>query len=225
MKKFMPLFVVSLAMIFCACASTKPMARTNYTAPSTSKLGLNISSAQDSATSAGVHAKKNEAAVTAAAAKAKTAKDRIVVLENAVKDQPSVLSLAKQVEGDIDDLTALLLNANDENKFLQNDITTTLEQLKKAQDEKVILQADVLKQTTLLNTANRERNEAITQGAIDKRNAHRFKAIIIGVSVFAVGAIMFGLFKFAAFAPPLVYATIAAPTAVGVFLYFWLGSS
>jgi hypothetical protein len=202
----------------------KPNARTTYTAPSATKIGLHISNAQDRNISAIAHAKKTAAAVTAAALKAKTAKDRIIVIEKAVAQTPPVLALAKQVETDIDDLTALLLQAHDENDFLQGDLTITQTELAKAQTEKATLQTQVNGQTILLNTANSERNAAITQGAVDKKHAHEYKFFIIGLAVFATGAIMFALFRGLAFVPPLAYATIAAPAAVGVFLYFYLGS-
>lgn len=198
------------AFVVVGCSSMKPNARTNYVPPSTSKIGMHITNAQE-------QAGKTSAAIAAAAAKAKTAKERIKVIEKAVEGQPPVLALAQQLEEDIDELTAILLDAQSTSGLL-------LDQLHAAQAAKDELQQEVNGQTILLNTANRERNEAITQGAIDKRNAHRFKWIIIGLAVAAAGLAVFAFAGVAAFAPPLLYLTIGAPAAVGTFLFFYLGS-
>lgn len=198
------------AFLVVGCSSMKPNARTNYTPPSTSKIGMHISNAQE-------QAGKTAASLAAAAAKAKTAKDRIKVIQKAVEGQPPVLVLAQQLEGDIDDLTALLLGASSSNELLRG-------QLQEAQTARDALQLQVNDQTELLNKANTERNNAITQGAIDKRNAHKFKWIIIGLAVAAAGLLVFGIFGGAAFAPPLLYLTLGGPAAIGTFLFFWLGS-
>lgn len=181
-----------------------------YVPPSTSKLGTHITSAQE-------HAARTSDAVKSAAARVLTAKERIKMLQEAVKDQPPILSLAVQLEGDVDVLTGILLSAGAEITALQG-------QLEAAQGEKAAIQKQVNDQTDLLNKANMERNAAITQGAIDKRNAHKFKAILIIIATLAVGAVMFGLFGMKAFAPPLLWVMLGAPSAVGIFLFFWLGS-
>lgn len=204
-------FVLPLAaLLVVGCSSMRPDARTNYVPPSTAPLGMHITSAQEQAV-------KTSSAITAAAAKAKTAKEKIRVIQKAVENQPTILTLAVDVEGDIDQLTAILLSAATANAELQS-------QLAQAQAEKVTLQKQVGDQTILLNTANTERNAAITQGAVDKRNAHKFKWIIIGLAVAATGLIVFAIAGVAAFAPPLVWVTVGAPAAVGTFLFFWLGS-
>lgn len=222
--KTISLLVASIALMASACSSIKPNARTNYVAPSTSQVRADVISAQEHATSIGRHADKTSAGLTAASAKAKTAKDRIIVIQKAVAEQPAILTLAKQVEGDLDDLTRILLETTTENEALKNEATGLQGNLTSAQTNITSLQSKVSEQTVLLNTANTERNAAITQSTIDKTNAHKFKAIIIGVATLAALAIMFGLFKFAMFAPPLLWATIAVPSAVGIFLFFWLGS-
>lgn len=188
----------------------RPDARTNYAPPSTSKIGMYISNAQE-------QADKTGRSIAAAAAKAKTAKDRIKVIQKAVAEQPPVLVLAQELEGDIDDLTGFLSAAANTNGELQGQLVQT-------QAAKTELQGEVGAQTLLLNTANTERNAAITQGAIDKRNAHRFKWIIIGLAVAATALAVFAIAGVAAFVPPLVWVTAGAPLAVGTFLYFWLGS-
>lgn len=192
------------------CAGVRPTAPTNYVPPSTNKLGVHISSAQE-------HAVKTSDAVKAAAAKAASAKQRIKAIQLAVKDQPPVLTLAVQVEGDIDSLTQSLLDAS-------NEVTALQGQLVSAQTEKAVVQGQVNEQTVLLNQANTERNAAVTQSKIDRGNAHKFKAILIILATLAVGVVMFGIFGVKAFVPPLVWVTIGAPTAIGIFLFFWLGS-
>lgn len=223
-QKYLSLIVASLALMASACSSMKPNAPTNYVAPSTGQVRQNVTNAQEHATSIGKHADKTSAGLTAAAAKAKTAKERIIVIQKAVAEQPAILTLAKQVEGDLDDLTKILLETTTENDALKEDVQKLQSTLTTAQTNITTLQNKVSEQTTLLNTANTERNAAITQSTIDKGNAHKFKAIIIGVVTLAVLAILFGVFKFAMFAPPILWVTIAAPSAVGIFLFFWLGS-
>jgi hypothetical protein len=225
MKKILlPLAALLVVSLGCSCTSMKPNARTNYVAPSSNVLGSHITNAQARTTSARAHATKTSAALAAAAAKAKTAKERILVIEKAVEKTPPILTLAKQVEGDIDDLTKLLLDANTSNDSLKVDLNSTAQALSDAVVAKASLQKQIDDQTVLLNQANVERNAAITQGAVDKRNAHKFKWIIIGLAVGAAGLVVFAIFGALSFAPPLLYLMIGAPAAVGTFLFFWLGS-
>ncbi len=199
-----------LAVLAVGCSSVKPDARTNYVAPSAAKLGQHISSAQEGAT-------RVASGVKAASEKAKTVKERLQVLKKAVENQPPVLSLAIQIEGDVDVLTSILLSAGNEIQSLQA-------QLDSAQTERGVLQGEVNKQTDLLNKANMERNAAITQSKIDRDNAHQFKAILMILAGAAVVVIMFGIFRLKAFVPPLLWITLGGTAAIGIFLFFWLGS-
>jgi lipid II:glycine glycyltransferase (peptidoglycan interpeptide bridge formation enzyme) len=138
-------------------------------------------------------------------------------------EQPTLNSLAVSIKGDVDALTQILLNANDENESLKADLAQTSEQLRQAQIQSEDLQTQINAQTAALNEANKNLNAALAQSAVDRRNAHKFKGIIMGIAVLAVAAVLFGIFGYKVFAPPLLWILIGAPTAVGIFLFFWLG--
>jgi chromosome segregation ATPase len=238
MKKFLP-FLAILSLGFASCAGPKANYKTNYAPPSTVGTKTSISGGQANVTSAQARAKeqgeriaRSSTHVKAAAAKAKTAKERLVVLEKATTKEPEVHALVLQITDDVDALTQELLGANMENDALSSVNSSLIIDLGKAQDQLRAAQVQldaatkaINAQTQTLNATSKTLNEQIVQGATDKRNAHKFKFIIIGTVVFALGAVMFGIFGVASFLPPLLYVTLGAPAAVGVFLYFWLGSS
>lgn len=207
-KAALPLAAI-IALGLSACSAV-PNNKINYVPPSAARVSQSV----DSATA---HSGRLSASLAAAAAKAKTATDRIEVLEKAVEATPPILTLAQQVHGDLDDLTKLLFDSNAENEELKKDLGGAVKAI-------ADLQVEVGQQTAQLNQANANLNAAITQGAIDKRNAHKFKWIIIGLAVAATGLLVFGIFGAGSFAPPLLYVLLGAPSAVGTFLFFWLGS-
>jgi hypothetical protein len=224
MKKLLPLLAaVSLAFAFGSCATKTPL-KTNYTPPSTTEVRQSVTTAQEKTTSIGKHADKSSKSVAEAAAGAKTAQDRIVLLLQATKDQPTIQEMVRLVGNDLTAITLNLATAKDEIAGLQLDVQSLQSTLNGAQAQIVQLTTDVGKQTTLLNKANENANAAIAQSAIDTANAHKFKAIIIISVVLALGAVLFGVFRFAVFAPPLLYVLIGLPTVVGIVLFFWLGS-
>lgn len=208
MKRFLP-FLALAAFALGACSSV-PNNKINYTAPSTGRVQSSVASAQ-------TNADKTSATLTAAAAKAKTATEKIKVIEKAVENNPPVLTLAQDLHSDIDTLTQLLLDGTATNNELKADLGAAVVAI-------ADLQIKVGEQTQLLNEANIRTNAALTQGKIDRDNAHKFKAILIGLGTLAALAIMFGFLGVKMFVPPLLWATLAVPSAVGVFLFFWLGS-
>lgn len=238
MKKYLP-FLAVLSLGFASCAGPKANYKTNYAPPSTVGVSNSISggaakvaSARTTAVSQGERIKKSAAHVLAAAAKAKTAADRLKVIEKAVEPTPEVHTLVLQVEADVDALTQELLGVKAENDGLESankslilDLDDSQKNLTDAQSQVAQLKAAIQTQTTTLNETSRKLNDQIVQNAIDKNNAHKFKAIIIGSVSLMLLALMFGLFRGAAFVPPLLWVTIAAPAGLAIFLYFWLGSS
>lgn len=222
MYKLRTLVLVGIACLTVACGSV-PNAKTNYVAPSYGQVGTHVTSAQDHVTSASKKAANVTNAISSATTRAQTASEKLVKLAELTTEQPTLNSLAVSIKGDVDALTQTLLDATTENKSLQTDLDVTAEALRQAQINGLDLQKQMNAQTTLLNTANKNLNAALAQSAVDRHNAHVFKGIIIGISVVAVAAVMFGIFGYAAFAPPLLYAMLGAPTITGIVLFFWLG--
>jgi hypothetical protein len=206
--KFIPL-LAALSLGLGACSAV-PNHKINYVPPSTTPIRQSVDTARG-------HADKTSAALVAAAAKAKTATERIQVLEKAVEATPPILTLAQQVHSDIDDLTKLLLTATTENTAIKKVLDGAATQI-------ITLQDKVNEQTTLLNTSNDNLNKAITQGALDKKHAHEYKWALIGLAAVATGFLVFAIFGAASIAPPLLYVLLGAPAAVSTFLFFWLGS-
>lgn len=224
MKKFFSLLAaVSLAFALGSCA-TKPILKTNYTPPSTTEVRQSVTTAQEQTTSIGKRADKSAKSISDAAAGTKTAQDRIVLLLGLTKDQPTIQEMVRLVGNDLTAITLNLGTAKDEIAGLQFELQGLQGTLAGAQTQIGTLKQQVDTQTEKLNEANRNANAAIAQSGIDKANAHKFKAIIIISTVLALGAILFGIFRFAIFAPPLLYALIGLPTVVGIVLFFWLGS-
>lgn len=212
MKRILPFLaaIAALASLSLGACSAVPNNRINYVPPSTTPIRQSVDTARD-------HADKTSAALAAAAAKAKTATDRIVVLEKAVAESPPILTLAQGVHGDLDDLTKLLYSSTAENDALKTSLNTASTQISQLQDK-------VNAQTAQLNTSNDNLNKAITQGALDKKHAHEYKWMLIGLATAAAGLLVFAIFGAVSFTPPLLYVLIGAPAAVGTFLFFWLGS-
>lgn len=222
MKKLRTLVLVGIACIVTACSSV-PNAKTNYVAPSTGQVRTHVTSAQGSVASASTKATNVTNAISSATTRAQAASEKLVKLAEMTAEQPTLNSLAVSIKGDVDALTQILMNANAENESLKADLGQTAESLRQAQIQSLDLQTQINTQTNQLNEANKNLNSALAQSAVDRHNAHVFKGIIIGTSVFAVAAILFGIFGYAAFAPPLLYAMLGAPTIVGIALFFWLG--
>lgn len=222
MSKLRTLVLVGLACLTAACSSV-PNAKTNYVAPSTGQVRMHVSNAQEHVASASKKATNITNEVGSATARAKSASEKLVKLAELTTEQPTLHSLAVSIKGDLDALTQHLLNADRENEALKEELKQTTAALDKAQTKGADLQKQIDAQTTLLNTANENLNSALAQSAIDRHNAHVFKGIIIGISVFAVAALLFGIFGYAAFAPPLLWVMLGAPTLVGIALFFWLG--
>lgn len=224
MKKLLPLLAaVSLAISFTSCASRQPL-KTNYTPPSTAGIRQSVTTAQEKTTSIKKHADTTSTSVAAAAANTKSAQDRITLLLQATKDQPTLQEMVRLVGNDLTAVTLNLSSAKEEIAGLQLDVQSLQTTLADAQNQVTTLKGQVETQTGLLNKANANANAAMAQSAIDTANAHKFKAIIIISVVLALGAILFGIFRFEVFAPPLLYVLIGLPTVVGIVLYFWLGS-
>lgn len=222
MKKIRTLVLVGIVGLLAACSSV-PNAKTNYAPPSVTQVTTHVTSAQEHVTSASKHSAKITNAIGSATTRAKTVSEKLVKLAELTTEQPTLNSLAVSIKGDVDALTQSLLDANVENDDLSKDLNVTAEALRQAQLKSVDLQTQITTQTTQLNEANKNLNAALAQSAVDRHNAHVFKGIIIATSVVAVAAVMFGIFGYAAFMPPLVWAMIGAPTIIGVFLFFWLG--
>lgn len=224
MKKLLPLLAaVSLALAFGSCSTKQPL-KTNYMPPSTTEVRQSVTTAQERTTSIGQHATKSSKSIADAAAGTKTAQDRITLLLQATKDQPTIQEMVRLVGNDLTAITLNLATAKDEIAGLQFDVQSLQATLGTAQNQITDLKKQVDTQTGSLNEANRNANAAMVQSAIDKANAHKFKAIIIITTVLALGAILFGVFRFAVFAPPLLYVLIGLPAVVGIALFFWLGS-
>jgi hypothetical protein len=222
MKKFLPL-LAAVSLLFASCATRTPL-KTNYTPPSTVPVQQSVTDAQTKATSIKKHADTTGTSIAAAAAGAKTAQDRIVLLLQATKDQPTIQEMVRLVGNDLTAITLNLATAKEEIAGLQFDVQGLQATLADAQKQIATLKQQVGDQTLLLNKANENANAAMAQSDIDKANAHKFKAILIGLAVAAVAAVLFGIFRFALFAPPLLWVLLGLPTIVGVVLFFWLGS-
>lgn len=225
MKTYLlPLFA-AISLGLSACSSVPPNARVNYVPPSVVPVTTSVSGAQTSISSARKHADIQTVNLAAAHAKATAATENVIKIEGEAANLPVILGLAKQAHKDLDELTALLIGTTTENAGLITDLDNTRLKLQTALTVDIPkLKADGELVTNQLNERGRQLNEALAQGEIDKKNAHTFKAIIIGTVGIALVCLMFGLFSYAAFAPPLLYVTLGAPAAASVFLFFWLGS-
>lgn len=224
MKKLLPLLAaVCLAFSFVSCA-TQPALKTNYTPPSTTQIKQSVTTAQEKTASIGKHADTSAKSLTEAAAKTKTAQDRITLLLQVTKDQPTLQEMVRLVGNDLTQITLSLNTAQGEIGQLQLDVQSLESTLTHAQLQIIDLRDQVEKQTGLLNDANRNANALMAQSAIDKANAHKFKAIILITAVLGVGALLFGIFGLRVFAPPLLWLLLGLPTVVGTVLFFWLGS-
>lgn len=236
MNKFFACLAVGAFGLLSACSSV-PNNRVNYTPPSVGQVKTAVARAQDTTsqaqrhvTSAATHVSSNAKRLAAAAAAAKTVKQKLDVIAKAVEPQPAVLTLVTQVTSDVDTLTQDLLAAVTENDQVRSDLVETQTQLTNTQssltganaraDE---LQTQVSTQTALLNDSNTKLNAAILQGQKDKHNAHVFKWIIIGCAAAIAALLVYAVFGAAALAPPMLYALLGLPAAVTTFLFFFLG--
>lgn len=222
MKKFLPL-LAAVSLVLSSCSTRTPL-KTSYTPPSTVPVSQSVTKAQTQTTSIKNHADTTGKSIADAAAQAKSAQDRIALLLKATESQPTLHEMVSLIGDDLTKITLSLKTANDEIIKLRQDVIGLQSTLTEAQTQVVTLKSQVDGQTVLLNKANENANAAITQSSIDKANAHKFKAIIIGIAVFGVAAVLFGIFRFTLFAPPLLYVLIGLPTIVGIALFFWLGS-
>lgn len=199
-----------------SCSQVPRKGRIDYAAPTLNPVRSGIATAQDHLTSARTHITKSSGATAAAAKKAKTAQDRLVVVEKAVaKDEPTH-TLVLQVQQDVDSLTADLLTAKTENDALTVDVQASQTSLAAAQTRAADLQKQINTQTADLNEANRIRNLAIDQATAANAHVHKLK---FWICTLAAAATLLLVTRFTGFLAPLLgpYALIlyvAAPAAV-----------
>ncbi len=207
-----------------SCSQVPSRGRINYAAPTLNPVRSGIATAQDRLLSARTHITKSSGATAAAAKKAKTAKDRLVVVEKAVTKDETTHSLVLQVQQDVDSLTNDLLTAQTENTALTQDVQASQTSLATAQTRAADLQKQINTQTADLNEANRIRNLAIDQAEAANAHVHKLK---FWICTLAAAATLLLVTRFTGVLAPLLgpYALIlyvAAPAAVFGFLWWRL---
>jgi len=207
MKKFLPILAMAVALAFTACGTTGQ--RGNYVAPSTAVVGQRVNTASEKITAAKV-------STTKAQAHAKVAKTKVEQIEKIVPKTSENAELILSLKQEIDGLTDELLNTQVALQSAQDELT-------KAKTVDIPnLQKQVSDQTETLNTKIGELNTAIGERDVAVGKYHKLKFWIIGVAAAATLFLIYSLFHFAAFTPPILYLTIAAPIAVSTFLLFYL---
>lgn len=206
MKRILSILAMGAALALCSCAST-PNGR--YVAPSTIPITTRVTAAGEKITQAQGSVKKAQA--HAAKAKAAVAKIEVVVPKTS-ENATLILALKQEIDGLTDELLNVQLALQSANQ--------ELDQLKTVDIPK--LQEEVGTQTQLLNTAVKQRDQFQQERDVAIGKYHKLKFWIIGVAAAAVVALMYALFSFAAFSPPLLWVTLAAPAVVSTFLLFYL---
>lgn len=206
MNKILSLIAGAAALCLCACGTTNT---TRYYAPSTAPVTQRVQSAGEKITSA-------RSSVTKAQASAKKVKEQAAKIIAAGPKTPEAEALYKPFQTEIDNLTNELVNTQAALLDAQNDLV-------KAQTVDIPeLQQKITNQTVLLNHTSDERDTAVKERDIARKSYHKLKFWIIGVAAAATLFLIYSLFHFAAFTPPILYLTIAAPAAVSTFLLFYL---
>jgi seryl-tRNA synthetase len=205
MNKILSLIVGVAALSLCACGTTQ---RGPYKAPSAAVVGQHVNATAEKITAA-------KASTTKAQAHAKTAKAKVEQIEKIVPKTSENAQLILSLKSEIDSLTDELLNT-------QMALQSAQDETAKAQAAIPVLQEQIDKQTTDLNNTIVALNDRTRERDAAVHKYHKLKFWIIGVAAAAVVALMYALFSFAAFTPPLLWVTLAAPAAVSTFLLFYL---
>lgn len=191
MNKLFWLVGLAVATTFCSC-STVPRSAIRYSPPSVSPVRSAVTASQEH--------------VSTAQVKAASATAKIEQLQKAVEKMPELMALANAAHQDLDDLTSELL--------------ATKTELSKAQTEITALEKKIGDQTVVLNQTIDEKNAAITARDVVAKAYHRLKFMVIGLAMALTAFLIYSIFRFVAFVPPILYLLIAAPLAVGAALLF-----
>jgi septal ring factor EnvC (AmiA/AmiB activator) len=205
MNRILSILAMGAALALSACGTTQ---RGPYAAPQTGVVRQHVEGAGEKVAAA-------KASTTKAQAHAKTAKAKVEQIEKIVPKTSENATLILSLKQEIDSLTDELLNT----QLALQDAQTELEQ---AKVEIPKLQEQINTQTTQLNNTTVALNQRTTERDIAVKKYHKLKFWIIGVAAAAVVFLMYALFSFAAFSPPLLWVTLAAPAAVSTFLLFYL---
>ncbi len=205
MNKILTVLTAAVALAFCSCAGTAPRI---YSAPSAGVVKQHVDATGAKITEAQTH-------VIKATTHAKAAKAKVEQVEKIVPKTSENAELILSLKSEIDSLTDELLNT-------QLALKDAQDETQKAQAEIPKLQEQINAQTTALNQVTKEKNDAVAKYEAARKSYHKLKFWIIGVAAAAVVFLIYSLFHFAAFTPPILYLTIAAPVAVSTFLLFYL---
>lgn len=206
MKKILSVLALGAALAFCSCAGPQ---RGNYSAPSAAVIGQRVNTAGERVAAA-------QASTTKAQAHAKAAKEKVAQIETVVPKTSENAQLILSLKQEIDGLTDELLNTQVALQSAQDELT-------KAKTVDIPkLQQEVNAQTELLNKTIGEKNALQVKYDAAAKSYHKLKFWIIGVAAAATVFLIYSLFHFAAFSPPILYLTLGAPIAVSTFLLFYL---
>jgi hypothetical protein len=205
MKRILSIIAMGAALAFCSCAGPQ---RGTYAAPSAAIVGQHVNAAGEKITQA-------QGSVTKAQAHAKTAKAKVEQIEKIVPKTSENAELILSLKQEIDGLTDELLNTQLALKAAQDETA-------KAKAAVPVLQAQIDKQNTQLNETIVALNDRTVERDRAVKSYHKLKFWIMGVAAAATVFLMYALFSFAAFSPPLLWVTLAAPAAVSTFLLFYL---
>lgn len=204
-KTFLALALSAVALLTCSCASTRQLSPT-YLPPSVRPVAAAVSTGQAKVSEAQKH-------VTTAQTHAKAAAEKVKQIETATSATPEVMKLAQDASVEIDQLTTELTST-------QEALTRAQTALADAQERSHGLQNQINAQTQTLNTTIETSNANAAKAAATEKAYHRLKFLVIGLAMALTAFLIYSIFRFAAFAPPLLYLLIAAPAAVGAALLF-----
>lgn len=214
MKNYLFAFAAAVSIFTASCSSPRL-----YKAPSVeaTRAGITasqgrVASAQGKVTKAQTHVTKaqtNAANLRTTTAKLKSELDKDTL------DAPVLRLLVAEQNRQIDGLTQELLETQQALAETQSDLAVTQQELAKAQGNASKLQGDIQKQTDTLNATAADL-------AKTKSAYHKLKFAVIALAMAATVFLIYSVFNFAAFSPPLLYLTIGAPAAIGAFLLFKL---
>lgn len=198
-----------------ACLSVSCSAARVYKAPSVEATRAGITASQGRVASA----QGKVASAQTHVGKAKTRADSTKVLVEKIRDDKTatdtIRELARQALSDVDSLTQELLETQAALVDTQTDLVETQKALAGSQANASKLQGDIQAQTDTLNATTADL-------AKTKSAYHKLKFGVIALAMALTVAAIYMIVGFGAFAPPILYGTIAAPLAVGAFLLFKL---
>jgi hypothetical protein len=207
MKRILSIIAMGAALALSSCAQGPQ--RGGYSAPSAAVVGQRVNTASEKITAA-------KASTTKAQAHAKVAKAKVEQIEKIVPKTSENAQLILSLKQEIDGLTDELLNTQVALQSAQDELT------KATTVDIPNLQTQIVDQTVLLNHTIIEKNELQVKYDAAAKSYHKLKFWIMGVAAAATVFLMYALFSFAAFSPPLLWVTLAAPAAVSTFLLFYL---